>query len=66
MALPRYVWRLAGSGCCLALFNVLAVLSGCVCRGENGFTLWVSVLIPTHLEAQGVSVMQVPLAVALT
>lgn len=66
MALPRYVRRLTGSGYYLALFSVLAVLSGCVCRGDSGFTLWVSVLIPMHLEAQGVSVMQVLLAVALT
>lgn len=43
IALSRYVWRLAGSGCYLALFSVLAVLSGGVCRGDNGFTLWTSV-----------------------
>lgn len=67
IALSRYVWRLAGSGCYLALFSVLAVLSGgCVvvtmglCYGR------VSVLIPMNLEAQGVFVMRVLLAVALT
>lgn len=68
IALSRYVWRLAGSGCYLALFSVLAVLSGgggvVVTMGLRCGRL--SVLIPMNLETQGVFVMRVLLAVALT